>query len=47
MLRKNVLNDITITSDSMPRCEEFKVEVLRNPKVKEKEVSVPYRVSLG
>ncbi|MGA1819708.1 MAG: glycosyltransferase family 2 protein [Thermoplasmatota archaeon] len=47
VFRRKVLKDLTITSDGMPMSEEIKIEAFRNPKVKAKEVSVPYRVRLG
>ncbi|MCK5773885.1 MAG: glycosyltransferase family 2 protein [Thermoplasmata archaeon] len=47
VFRKEVLEHLTITSDGMPMSEEIKIEAFRNPKVKAKEISVPYRVRIG
>ena len=47
VFRKNILKHLRITSDGMPMSEEIKIEAFRNPKVKAKEVHVPYRVRLG
>ncbi len=47
VFRKEVLEHLTITSDGMPMSEEIKIEAFRNPDVKAKEISVPYRVRMG
>jgi glycosyltransferase involved in cell wall biosynthesis len=47
VFRKDVLKHLTITSDGMPMSEEIKIEVFRNPKIKARETSVPYRVRTG
>ncbi|MBN1389644.1 MAG: glycosyltransferase family 2 protein [Candidatus Thermoplasmatota archaeon] len=47
VFRKRILKDLKITSDGMPMSEEIKIEAFRNPKIKAKEVSVPYKVRKG
>ena len=47
VFRKEVLRHLTITSDGMPMSEEIKIEAFRNPNVRAKEISVPYRVRIG
>ncbi|MFO8050371.1 MAG: glycosyltransferase family 2 protein [Thermoplasmatota archaeon] len=47
VFRKMILKELNITSDGMPMSEEIKIEAFGNPRVKAKEVHVPYRVRLG
>ena len=47
VFRKGVLKHLTITSDGMPMSEEIKIEAFRNPNVRAREISVPYRVRIG
>lgn len=47
VFRKEVLGHLTITSDGMPMSEEIKIEAFRNPNVRAREISVPYRVRIG
>jgi hypothetical protein len=48
VFRKEILKQLTITSDGMPMSEEIKIEVFgKNKKIRAKEISVPYRVRRG
>ncbi|MGA1866268.1 MAG: hypothetical protein ACMUFK_02240, partial [Thermoplasmatota archaeon] len=47
VFRKRILDGMKLTSDGMPLSEEIKIEAFKNPGIKAKEVSVPYRIRKG
>ena len=47
VFRREILKKMRLTSDGMALSEEIKIEAFRNPKIKAKEISVPYRPREG
>ncbi|MDG6225998.1 MAG: glycosyltransferase family 2 protein [Candidatus Thermoplasmatota archaeon] len=47
VFRKEVLRELTLTSDGMPLSEEIKIEVFTNDRIRSMEISVPYRMRAG
>ena len=47
IFRRRILQDLLITSDGMPMSEEIKIEAFKHPKVKSREIPIPYRVRVG
>jgi hypothetical protein len=47
VLRRSILEDITLESDGMAFSEEIKIEALKNPRIRFQEISIQYSSRLG
>jgi hypothetical protein len=47
VIRRSILNDFDLVSDSMAFSEEIKIEALKHPKVRFQEISIQYSSRLG
>lgn len=47
IFRRDILEEMDLTSDGMPLSEEIKIEAFTNPDVRSREIPIEYRVRVG